>query len=90
MTIDHQDRQGKGVGSGNGQPAVLTTELKELIEEFLEHETVDRLVGGDESAIKAIYDIRSRGRIWTTYWRADRVLSAMGRPDLLQLLTQRE
>lgn len=69
--------------------AFKTVEVAELLREYLKSRSLDNLAGGNESVKRAVHAVLHEGREWTELSRVDLLLTAMGRPDLLQLLTER-
>lgn len=65
---------------------VETRELIELIDELVGPKPLGAATGHNGAALRAIHDIRTRGRTYTTYWRADTVCTALGHPEAMQYL----
>lgn len=69
--------------------AFKTSELAELVREHLKGRTQTSLSGGNPAIDRAIYSVLHEETEWTLLSRADLICSAMGRPDYLQVLTER-
>lgn len=71
--------------------AVSTAALAELIEEWLKTHQLSDLAtpfGYKEGSIqRSVYTVRRLERPTVTFWKADAICSAMGRPDWLQALS---
>lgn len=63
-------------------------DVADLLRPYLQHQTLDTLFGGDQSAIRAAYTILHEPGIRVELRRADRIFTAMGRPDLMALLEE--